>query len=88
MKNGGNVSRLLIHGICLVLRLQEGDEEVKDLIEKVKALTGLSSDDPPDTEWVYLEKIDKNTGKKVNKMVNSRSEYRISVERLSELVQW
>lgn len=44
---------------------QEGDQEVKDLLQQVKALTGLGSDDPPDTQWVKLEKTDKKTGRKV-----------------------
>lgn len=44
---------------------QEGDEEVKELLQKFKVMTGLSSDDPPDSQWITLEKTDRKTGRKV-----------------------
>lgn len=45
--------------------LQEGDEEARELIQKVKVLVGLSEDDPPDSTWINMEKIDRKTGRKV-----------------------
>ena len=45
--------------------LQEGDEEVREVLHQLKVMAGLSSDDPPDSEWIKLEKTDKKTGKRV-----------------------
>eukprot|EP00752_Nemacystus_decipiens_P012046 g10680.t1 len=45
-------------------RKEEGDEEVRELLQKFKVMAGLSSDDPPDSKWISLEKTDKKTGKK------------------------
>ena len=35
------------------------------MLQKFKVMAGLSSDDPPDSKWISLEKTDKKTGKKV-----------------------
>ncbi|CAM9992524.1 unnamed protein product [Ectocarpus sp. 6 AP-2014] len=45
-------------------RKEEGDEEVKELIQKLKVMAGISNDDPPDSQWISLEKTDRKTGKK------------------------
>lgn len=44
---------------------QEGDEEVREVIKKIKVMAGLSTDDPPDTKWIRMEKMDRKTGSKV-----------------------
>lgn len=61
-----------LHGGCVDMRgrfrrlaPQEGDEEVREVLHQLKVMAGLSSDDPPDSEWIKLEKTDKKTGKKV-----------------------
>lgn len=38
---------------------------MKELIQKLKVMAGISSDDPPDTQWISLEKTDRKTGRKV-----------------------
>lgn len=38
---------------------------MRELLQKFKVMAGLSSDDPPDSKWISLEKTDKKTGKKV-----------------------
>ncbi|CAM9280641.1 unnamed protein product [Ectocarpus sp. 8 AP-2014] len=45
-------------------RKEEGDEEVKELIQKLKVMAGISNDDPPDSQWISLEKTERKTGKK------------------------
>lgn len=39
---------------------------MKELLQKFKVMAGLSTDDPPDTQWIKLEKTDRKSGKKVN----------------------
>lgn len=39
---------------------------MRELLQKFKVMAGLSSDDPPDSKWISLEKTDKKTGKKVS----------------------
>lgn len=39
---------------------------MRELLQKFKVMAGLSSDDPPGSKWISLEKTDKKTGKKVS----------------------
>lgn len=55
--------------MCTHLPRQEGDEEVEELLQHFKVLVGLSSDDPPDSEWIKMEKTDRATGKKVRRVI-------------------
>lgn len=47
---------------------QEGDEEVRELLQTIKVMAGLSTDDPPDTQWIKMEKMDRKTGRKVKRI--------------------
>ena len=40
---------------------------MQELLQQFKVMVGLSSDDPPDSEWIKMEKTDRSTGKKVRK---------------------
>lgn len=49
---------------------------MEELLQQFKVLVGLSSDDPPDTEWIKMEKTDRKTGKKVRKPSRRRLRFR------------
>ncbi len=41
------------------------DEDTKEFIQSIKAMTGLWDEDPPDSSWYKIEKTDHNGGKPI-----------------------
>lgn len=39
----------------------EDDDDAKELVQTIKAMTGLFDDDPPDSDWMHFTKHDHNT---------------------------